>query len=131
MCVAAMVAIAAATAIPQVIKAIIDGPVTHRQTADLPLYAGLVVALALMEAAGDASPFLCQKGFAEYLRRNYGLPEGATDYWRAYEDFHEISCARLRAGSARPPYLGSVDRKSCRSTEIPTLATFLKRSAGS
>ncbi|TMF87147.1 MAG: ABC transporter ATP-binding protein [Chloroflexi bacterium] len=53
MCVAAMVAIAAATAIPQVIKAIIDGPVTHRQTADLPLYAGLVVALALMEAAGN------------------------------------------------------------------------------
>ena len=48
-----MVAIAAATAIPQVIKAIIDGPVTHRQTADLPLYAGLVVALALMEAAGN------------------------------------------------------------------------------
>jgi len=47
------VAIAAATAIPQVIKAIIDGPVTHRQTADLPLYAGLVVALALMEAAGN------------------------------------------------------------------------------
>ena len=53
MCVAAIVAIAAATAIPQVIKAIIDGPVTHRQTADLPLYAGLVVALALMEAAGN------------------------------------------------------------------------------
>ena len=53
MCVAAVVAIAAATAIPQVIKAIIDGPVTHRQTADLPLYAGLVVALALMEAAGN------------------------------------------------------------------------------
>jgi len=49
---------------------------------------------ALMEAAGDASPFLCQKGFAEYLRRNYGLPEGATDYWRAYEDFHSFDGER-------------------------------------
>ena len=45
---------------------------------------------ALMDAAGDASPFLCQKGFGEYLRRGYGLPEGATDYWRAYEDFHSL-----------------------------------------
>jgi pyrroloquinoline quinone (PQQ) biosynthesis protein C len=49
---------------------------------------------ALMDAAGDASPFLCQKGFAEYLRRNYGLPQGATDYWRAYEDFHSLDGER-------------------------------------
>ncbi|HEX6347932.1 MAG TPA: ABC transporter ATP-binding protein [Candidatus Dormibacteraeota bacterium] len=53
MCLAAIVAIVAATAIPQVIKAIIDGPVAHRQAGDLPLYAGLVLALALVEAAGN------------------------------------------------------------------------------
>jgi ATP-binding cassette subfamily B protein len=53
MCVAAVFAIAAATAIPQVIKAIIDGPVAHRSTGQLPLFAGLVVALALLEAAGN------------------------------------------------------------------------------
>ena len=53
MCLAAIVAIVAATAIPQVIKAIIDGPVAHRETGDLPLYAGLVLALALVEAAGN------------------------------------------------------------------------------
>jgi pyrroloquinoline quinone (PQQ) biosynthesis protein C len=49
---------------------------------------------ALMDAAGEASPFLCQKGFAEYLRRNYGLADGATDYWRAYEDFHSLDGER-------------------------------------
>jgi hypothetical protein len=49
---------------------------------------------ALMDGAGDASPFLCQKGFAEYLRRNYDLPTGATDYWRAYEDFHSLDGER-------------------------------------
>jgi ATP-binding cassette, subfamily B, bacterial len=53
MCVSAIVAIIAATAIPQVIKAIIDGPVAHRQTDQLPLFAGLVIALALVEAAGN------------------------------------------------------------------------------
>jgi len=53
MCVAAIVAIIAATAIPQVIKSIIDGPVAHRQTGQLPLFAGLVIALALVEAAGN------------------------------------------------------------------------------
>ena len=53
MCVSAIVAIIAATAIPQVIKAIIDGPVAHRQTGQLPLFAGLVIAIALVEAAGN------------------------------------------------------------------------------
>src|SRR5207248_8829459 len=53
MCVSAIVAIVAATAIPQVIKAIIDGPVAHRQTGQLPLFAGLVIAIALVEAAGN------------------------------------------------------------------------------
>ena len=49
---------------------------------------------ALMEVSDDDSPFLCQKGFAEYLRRHYSLPEGATDYWRAYEDFHSLDGER-------------------------------------
>jgi len=53
MCLAAVAAIVAATAIPQVIKAIIDGPVAHREAGDLPFFAGLVVALALVEAAGN------------------------------------------------------------------------------
>jgi len=53
MCVSAIVAIVAATAIPQVIKAVIDGPVAHRETGQLPLFAGLVLALALVEAAGN------------------------------------------------------------------------------
>jgi pyrroloquinoline quinone (PQQ) biosynthesis protein C len=45
---------------------------------------------AAMDVATDHAPFLAQKGFAEYLRRHYSLPEGATDYWRAYEDFRSI-----------------------------------------
>jgi pyrroloquinoline quinone (PQQ) biosynthesis protein C len=49
---------------------------------------------ALGEATGDDAPFLCQKGFAEYLRRSYSLPEGATDYWRAYEDFRSLDADR-------------------------------------
>jgi pyrroloquinoline quinone (PQQ) biosynthesis protein C len=49
---------------------------------------------AMMEAVADHSPFLAQKGFAEYLRRNYGLPEGSTDYWRAYEDFRSFDGER-------------------------------------
>jgi ATP-binding cassette, subfamily B, bacterial len=51
--VAAIVAIAAATAIPQVIKAIIDGPVTHRQAGALLPYTLLILALAGVEAAGN------------------------------------------------------------------------------
>jgi pyrroloquinoline quinone (PQQ) biosynthesis protein C len=49
---------------------------------------------ALMEVSDDDSPFLCQKGFAEYLRRHYSLADGATDYWRAYEDFHSLDSER-------------------------------------
>ena len=45
---------------------------------------------AMMEATGEQAPYLAQKGFAEYTRRNYELPEGATDYWRAYEDFPSL-----------------------------------------
>lgn len=51
--VSAIVAIAAATAIPQVIKAIIDGPVTHRQPAALLPYTLLILGLAAVEAAGN------------------------------------------------------------------------------
>ncbi len=53
MAVSAIVAIAAATAIPQVIKAIIDGPVTHRQAGLLLPYTALILALAVVEAAGN------------------------------------------------------------------------------
>jgi pyrroloquinoline quinone (PQQ) biosynthesis protein C len=49
---------------------------------------------ALMEVSDDDAPFLCQKGFAEYLRRHYSLADGATDYWRAYEDFHSLDGER-------------------------------------
>lgn len=49
---------------------------------------------ALMEASADSSAFLAQKGFAEYMRRNYGLSDGAADYWRAYEDFHSLDGER-------------------------------------
>lgn len=49
---------------------------------------------ALMEVVGDHSAFLAQKGFAEYVRRNYSLAEGSTDYWRAYEDFRSLDGAR-------------------------------------
>lgn len=49
---------------------------------------------ALMEVVRDETPFLAQKGFAEYLRRNYDLPEGSTDYWRAYEDFRSLDGER-------------------------------------
>ena len=49
---------------------------------------------ALCEAIGEEAPFLCQKGFAEYLRRAYSLPEGATDYWKAYEDFRSLDGER-------------------------------------
>jgi pyrroloquinoline quinone (PQQ) biosynthesis protein C len=45
---------------------------------------------ALMDVVADHSSFLAQKGFAEYLRRHYSLPEGSTDYWRAYEDFRSL-----------------------------------------
>ena len=48
-----------ATCIPLVIKAVIDGPIAHRQPQLLPLYAVLLVALALAEAA------------AIFLRRNF------------------------------------------------------------
>jgi ATP-binding cassette subfamily B protein len=51
--VSAIVAIAAATAIPQVIKAIIDGPVTHRQPAALLPYTLLILGFAAVEAAGN------------------------------------------------------------------------------
>jgi len=51
MCVAAMVAIAAATAIPQVIKAIIDGPVTHGDPRGLVETAGLLLLIAGIEFA--------------------------------------------------------------------------------
>jgi pyrroloquinoline quinone (PQQ) biosynthesis protein C len=54
----------------------------------------LVAEGSLLEATGDDAPFLCQKGFAEYLRRSYSLPEGATDYWRAYEDFRSLDGER-------------------------------------
>jgi len=54
----------------------------------------LVSERALAEATGGDTPFLCQKGFAEYLRRAYTLPEGATDYWRAYEDFRSLDGER-------------------------------------
>jgi len=56
---------------------------------------------ALAEATGDESPFLCQKGIAEYLRRAYSLPEGATDYWRAYEDFRSFDADRAWQIAAR------------------------------
>ena len=56
--------------------------------------ATLVSEGALMEVGADDSPFLCQKGFAEYLRRHYELADGATDYWRAYEDFHSLDGER-------------------------------------
>ncbi|MGH7897904.1 MAG: hypothetical protein ACREQQ_08120 [Candidatus Binatia bacterium] len=49
---------------------------------------------AMMDVAPDPSGFLAQKGFAEYVRRNYGLADGATDYWRAYEDFHSLDGER-------------------------------------
>jgi len=49
---------------------------------------------AMMEVIADPSGFLAQKGFAEYMRRNYGLAEGATAYWRAYEDFHSLDGER-------------------------------------
>jgi pyrroloquinoline quinone (PQQ) biosynthesis protein C len=49
---------------------------------------------AMMDVVGDSSAFLSQKGFAEYMRRNYGLADGATDYWRAYEDFHSLDGER-------------------------------------
>jgi pyrroloquinoline quinone (PQQ) biosynthesis protein C len=56
--------------------------------------ASLVSEGALADASGDETPFLCQKGFAEYLRRAYSLPDGATDYWRAYEDFRSFDGER-------------------------------------
>lgn len=49
---------------------------------------------AMMEVFPNDTPFLAQKGFAEYVRRNYDLPEGSTDYWRAYEDFHSFDGER-------------------------------------
>lgn len=49
---------------------------------------------AMMEVVSDPSAFLAQKGFAEYVRRNYGLAAGATDYWRAYEDFPSLDGER-------------------------------------
>lgn len=45
---------------------------------------------ALMDVWPDETPFLAQKGFAEYVRRHYDLPSEATEYWRAYEDFRSF-----------------------------------------
>jgi len=70
-----------------------------------------------MDGAGDASAFLCQKGFAEYLRRNYDLPKGATDYWRAYEDFHSLDGERaweIVGQLASDPSTQSVVRRTFR-----------------
>jgi ATP-binding cassette, subfamily B, bacterial len=53
MAVASIVAIAAATEIPQVIKSIIDGPVTHAHPQQLIPYALLIAGLAVVEAAGN------------------------------------------------------------------------------
>ena len=53
MAVASVVAILAATEIPLVIKAIIDGAVGHRRADQLAPYALLILALAVVEAAGN------------------------------------------------------------------------------
>jgi ATP-binding cassette subfamily B protein len=50
---AAIVSLSAATAIPLVIKAIIDGPVTQRHAEQLAPYAALILALALFECASN------------------------------------------------------------------------------
>jgi ATP-binding cassette subfamily B protein len=50
---AAIVSLSAATAIPLVIKAIIDGPVTQRRADQLAPYAALIFALALFECASN------------------------------------------------------------------------------
>ena len=42
---------------------------------------------ALLDVVRDERPWLCQRGFAEYLKRAYQLDEEAVSYWRAYEDF--------------------------------------------
>lgn len=47
--VASLLGLGASSQIPQVLQRVIDGPVTHRQPSQLPLLAGLLVALALAE----------------------------------------------------------------------------------
>lgn len=72
---------------------------------------------ALAGVLGDDSPLLCQKGFAEYLRRGYGLAEGATDYWRAYEDFQSLDGGRaweIVAELARDASTQAVVRRTLR-----------------
>ncbi len=53
MAVASITAILAATEVPQVIKGIIGGPVTHRQAGQLWPYPPAIIGLALVEAAGN------------------------------------------------------------------------------
>src|SRR5499427_8289728 len=59
--VAAMVSLAAATAIPLLIKAVIDGPVTHRRPGELLPFSLALLGLAALEVA------------ANFTRRNYSV----------------------------------------------------------
>jgi ATP-binding cassette, subfamily B, bacterial len=59
--VAAMVSLAAATAIPLLIKAVIDGPVAHRQPGELLPFSLALLGLAALEVA------------ANFTRRNYSV----------------------------------------------------------
>lgn len=59
--VAALVALVGATSIPLVVKAVIDGPISHRQPAGLPPYALLLLLLAGLELGGN------------FVRRNYSV----------------------------------------------------------
>ncbi len=59
--VAAVVALGAATAIPLVIKAVIDGPIAHRQPAQLLPYALALLGLSTLEVG------------ANFTRRNYSV----------------------------------------------------------
>ena len=66
---AAVVSLCAATAIPLVIKAVIDGPIGHRRPDQLLPLAAALFGLALIELA------------ANFVRRNYA--NLAILYWQA------------------------------------------------
>jgi ATP-binding cassette subfamily B protein len=59
--VAAVLALAAGTAIPLLIKAVIDGPIAHARPGGLLPYGAVIAGLALVEAAGN------------FTRRNYSV----------------------------------------------------------
>ncbi|MDQ6691819.1 MAG: ABC transporter ATP-binding protein, partial [Candidatus Dormibacteraeota bacterium] len=90
--VAGLCSLAAATSIPLVIKAIIDGPVTHRQPAQLLPFLALLVVLGLVEfsftfirrhGSGLASYAMEADMRNEFYAHLQGLQVGFHDNWQS------------------------------------------------